>query len=910
VTGRDQIGPYRLLEKIGEGGMGEVWVAEQKEPVRRRVALKVIKRGMDSDQIVARFEAERQALAMMDHPAIAKVFDAGQTPNGRPYFVMEHVDGVAITEHCDRHKLSTRERLELFARVCEGVQHAHQKAVIHRDIKPSNVLVTVKDGKAEPKIIDFGVAKATAHRLTEKTIYTELGVLIGTPEYMSPEQAEMTGQDVDTRTDVYSLGVLLYELLTGALPFDSRELRAAGFDEIRRQIREVDPPKPSTRLGSLPGDRSTLAANNRRSETRTLTRQIRGDLDWITMRALEKDRTRRYGSASDLALDLGRYLRDEPVLAGPPSDIYRAKKFVKRNKVGVGVAALLAVVLVAFGLVTTMQSRRIAREAAKAEQVSEFLVELFEVSDPSEARGNAITAREVLAKGAERIEAELSDQPEVQARLMSTIGEVHAKLGLREQSRPLLERAVQRYTEALGSEHRATLQTRSLLGSLDRLLARLDDSQTQLETVLEIQQRRFGQEDPDTLDTRRRLAWVHHDRHDYELLEPIHRSILEARRRLLGEEHSDTLVSMSDLADAYKHECREQSPAELDPGCHDEARKLLLTVLDGRRRALGGDHPETLSTVADLVELDVFDKKFDQAEQRYVELLEARRAVYGERHPNTLDIMHNLVNVYQKSGQLEEAERLLSEVVAMRREVQGDRHPDTLQAIRYLAGLNTRMGRYEVAGSLLREVVPALRETLGPSHLQTRTALSTLAEWNAAQGRHADSAEAWRELAEGNRKAFGIGEAPTIYAMRQRAMSLERAGRKAEAETTFREALGISREHLGEGHFQSLETLTRLGNLLLDQGRLDDAKATYAECLESARPLPGARSAFAICAYLMAWTNAAQGKDGEPLDWLREAAEAGFDQQDPATNPAFAAFIGDPVFEGLAASIRTNASGN
>jgi len=348
----ERVGRYRILELLGEGGMGVVYLAEQTEPVRRKVALKIIKHGMDTKQVVARFEAERQALAMMDHPCVAKVFDAGSTEGGRPYFAMEYVQGVPITEHCDRQRLTTRERLELFQQVCEGVQHAHQNAIIHRDLKPSNVLVSYRDGKATPKIIDFGVAKAIEHKLTEKTLYTEMGVMIGTPEYMSPEQAEMTGQNVDTRTDVYSLGVMLYELLVGALPFESKELRQAGFDEIRRKIREDEPSKPSTRLSTLGGERSTESAKRRKTDPSTLRRQLSGDLDWITMRALEKDRARRYGSPQELAVDIGRYLTDQPVLASPPSTVYRARKFVRRYR-GRVIAAGVVFATLLVGMATT-----------------------------------------------------------------------------------------------------------------------------------------------------------------------------------------------------------------------------------------------------------------------------------------------------------------------------------------------------------------------------------------------------------------------------------------------------------------------------------------------------------------------------------------------------------------------------
>jgi serine/threonine protein kinase len=325
------IGPYKLMEQVGEGGMGLVFVAEQQHPVRRKVALKVLKPGMDTRQVVARFEAERQALALMDHPHIARVFDGGTTPAGRPYFVMELVKGLPITDYCDRNGLPVRERLRLFADVCQAVQHAHQKGVIHRDLKPSNVLVVSHDGTPVAKVIDFGIAKAVGQRLTEKTAYTQLAQLIGTPLYMSPEQAGQSGLDVDTRSDIYSLGVLLYELLTGTTPFDPERLRTAGYDEMRRIIREEEPPKPSTRISTL-GQAATTVSTSRKSDPKQLSRLIRGELDWVVMKALEKDRNRRYESASAFAADVQRYLNDEPVLACPPSAWYRLRKFARRNK--------------------------------------------------------------------------------------------------------------------------------------------------------------------------------------------------------------------------------------------------------------------------------------------------------------------------------------------------------------------------------------------------------------------------------------------------------------------------------------------------------------------------------------------------------------------------------------------------
>ena len=360
------IGRYKPLEEIGEGGMGVVYLAQQEQPVRRKVALKIIKLGMDTKEVIARFEAERQALAIMDHANIAKVFDAGTTELGRPYFVMEHIPGISITDYCDQQRLNAEERLRLFIPVCHAIHHAHQKGIIHRDVKPSNVLVTVQDGKPVPKVIDFGVAKATNQRLTEKTVFTEHGVLIGTPVYMSPEQADMAGLNVDTTTDVYSLGALLYELLAGAPPFDSMSLREAGFEAIQRMIREVEPPKPSTRFSGL-GDEGTTVAERRRTEPAALARKIRGELDWIIMRAMEKDRSRRYQSASEFAADIERYLHDEPVEAGPPTTTYRMRKFVRRNKTGVGLATAAVVIIVAFAVTMTVQADRIARERDRAQ---------------------------------------------------------------------------------------------------------------------------------------------------------------------------------------------------------------------------------------------------------------------------------------------------------------------------------------------------------------------------------------------------------------------------------------------------------------------------------------------------------------------------------------------------------------
>src|SRR6266571_3523916 len=428
----DRIGRYKLLQQIGEGGCGVVYMAEQEEPIRRRVALKIIKPGMDTKSVMARFEAERQALGLMDHPNIAKVFDAAATESGRPYFVMELVRGVKITDYCDLKSLTTEERLGLFVQVCRAVQHAHQKGVIHRDIKPSNILVTTtEEGSALPVVIDFGIAKATTNqRLTDRTLFTAFEMLIGTPAYMSPEQADISGVDVDTRTDVYSLGVLLYELLTGSPPFDGGVLMKTGLDEIRRVIRERDPARPSMRLITMAAADLTSTAQRRQSAPPALIRSVRGDLDWIVMKALAKDRRRRYETANGLALDVQRYLANEPISARPPSKLYKLQKAVLRNKLlfsGIGVIALLLVVSL---IVVSASLAKERRSRQKSQQVTKFLEEMLQGAGPSVALGeDTRMLRRILDQTAERVGKEMTDQPLVEAELRNIIGKLYDELG-------------------------------------------------------------------------------------------------------------------------------------------------------------------------------------------------------------------------------------------------------------------------------------------------------------------------------------------------------------------------------------------------------------------------------------------------------------------------------------------------
>ncbi len=729
------IGPYRLLQLLGEGGMGEVWLAEQKTPIHRTVALKLIKAGMDTKAVVARFESEQQALALMDHPSIARVFDAGSNADGHPYFVMEYVPGQPITEYCDKHRLPMKERLELFVQVCDGVQHAHQKAIIHRDLKPSNVLVAEQGNKAMPKIIDFGLAKATAQRLTDKTMFTELGVMMGTPEYMSPEQADQSEQNIDTRTDVYSLGVILYQLLVGVLPFDAKALRAAGMEALLRTIREQEPPKPSTRIRSM-GEASAASAEKRRLEPRTFARHLRGELDWITMKALEKDRTRRYGSPAELGADIGRHLHNEPVAAHPPSAGYLASKYIRRHRLGVAAAATGMLLLVGFAITQAVELRRITRERDRADRITAFMTNMFKVSDPSEARGNTVTAREILDKAAKEIDTGLSNDPQLQAKMMHTMAVTYDGLGLYSRAQPLLDRA------------------------------------------LEIQRQNLGPRNPDTLESMAELASVRASQGHYAESEKLIREILEIRRRVLGPEHPDTLNSMNDLAVAL-----------MDEGRYAEAEKLERETLDIQRRVLGPDDRYTLLSMSNLALALMDEGHYAESEKLNREILEIRRRVLGPEHPDTLKSMTNVAGTLVDEDRYAEAEKLERETLDIQRRVLGSEHPDTLREMSYLGFTLMGEGRFAEAEKLERETLDVQRRVLVPEHPDTLNSMSLLADTLMDEGDYADSEKLNREILEIRRRVLGPQHSGTLNSMNNLAVDLSHEKRYGEAEKLFRETI-------------------------------------------------------------------------------------------------------------------------
>jgi eukaryotic-like serine/threonine-protein kinase len=694
------IGSYRLFQKLGEGGMGEVWLAEQTKPIHRTVAVKLIKAGMDTNAVVARFESERQALALMDHDSIARVFEAGSTAEGRPYFVMEYVSGTPITAYCDKHRLALRERLQLFITVCEGVQHAHQKAIIHRDLKPSNILVALQDDKAVPKIIDFGLAKAMAQRLTERTMYTELGFMVGTPGYMSPEQANMTERNVDTRTDVYSLGVILYELLVGALPHSAEELRKAGFEGMLRKIRDEDPPRPSTKIRTL-GEESRALAVKRKEEPESLARHLRGDLDWITMKALEKDRARRYGSPSDLAADLARHLRDDPVLASPPSAAYRAKKFARRHRFGVSVSATAVVLLLGFAATMAIQARRIAKERDRAnleaktsQRVTEFMTNMFNVSTPSESRGNSITVREILDKASREMDSELSQDPVLKARMMDTVGNVYGSLGLFSESETLLKKAAEIRRSILGPEHPDTLFTMRHLAATLGDNGRAAEAEKINHQVLEAQRRVLGPRNPETIKTMANLAGNLHNLGRFAEAEQGSREALDLGRVVLGPENWITLQIASSLSYTLTSE-----------GKYAEAEKLERESLEIERRALGPDHPVVIGTMINLAATLAGENQWADATNISREALEISKRVHGPENASTLLLMNNVGACELEAGHYSEGAKQLGEALAIERRVLDPNHPTTALTKYNLARVAAIQGQRREALSLLRDAV-------------------------------------------------------------------------------------------------------------------------------------------------------------------------------------------------------------
>ena len=890
LAGRNrQVGPYRILDRIGEGGMGDVYLAEQQAPIRRRVALKIIKLGMDTRQVIARFESERQALALMDHPNIASVLDAGEH-EGRPYFVMEYVQGMPITEYCDRHRLSTDERLDLFSSVCQAIQHAHQKGIIHRDIKPSNVLVALQDGAAVPKIIDFGVAKATSQRLTEKTLYTQHGLMIGTPEYMSPEQAEFTGLDVDTRTDIYSLGVLLYELLTGVLPFDAQTLREAGFEEVRRIIRENNPEKPTTKLEKLEklGDTAASIARQRHTDLKSLSRQLRGDLEWITLKALEKDRGRRYPTASALAADLERHRNHDPVMAGPPSRAYRVGKFVRKHRLPVIAAASVVLTALAFGSVASwfgiraVQSEQAAVAArVEADAALDFLLtKLLRMADPLAQIGRLsldgpgpgagvaspdVSVLEVVEWAAGDVSDSFGDHPLVEATIREAIGGIFAGLG--------------RYADARG----------------------------QFLQALVIRERTQGTDNLETLATAVRLGVVIRRNPlpaDYFEAGTLARQVIEDLRTGPGYDNAIAPAAISLLVSVFGDSGYRNRDDEVQA-----AVSFLKELVDEMRVALGDDHPATAIAMSGMATLylNLSSPPFAEAEALLEPYVERQIDRLGDDHPVSLQSGVSLARVYVAQGRHQDTVRLLAPIVteaAIARALDGG--PETLQAqaalkdgIDMLGQAHRGLGNLELAAGYMRqsqELVAILdsgttaagssdvtrvratdftrrlnvaRATLplrmtegriGEAEEELRTLLDdfqvirvpsgqagTMAMLLAGQVRMLNimteqpqrSSRTWEEILRVFAEKFGPTDAAMVQLMISMADLFSQDGEHDRAIELFAAAIELRAAQMGQTNPMTDLVRTQLSRAydrryraLASEGRLDEARASAAQCAD------------------------------------------------------------------------------
>lgn len=795
--------------------MSVVYLAEQSKPVKRRVALKILKPGMDSKQIVARFDSERQALAVLDHPNIAKIFDGGIAESGLPYFAMERVKGVPITDYCDDQRLDNEERIRVFVDICSAVQHAHLKGVIHRDLKPSNILVGVVDGKPQPKIIDFGIAKATSATLTDLTLHTRIGQVIGTPQYMSPEQAGVTGLDVDTRTDIYSLGVVLYELLVGTVPLD---LRAIGDQAMRVAIREKDPPKPSTRITGL-GDAREEIAKARATSVDSLRRQLSGDLDWIVMRAIEKDRTRRYETVNAMAMECRRFLKHEPVLARPPSPGYLLRRFVRRNRLAVaaGSIAILAVIggaaAATFGYLRANEAEHLAlQEAETAKQVSEFLIDLFEVSDPSEARGNSITAREILDRGAVRIEDELQSQPAIQATMLDTMASVYYSLGLYEEAETLLLKAQALVTDLYAYEDPRRTKIERSLGELYYAVSRYEESETLLLSVLERDRATFGPVHGRVANVLGFIAALYNKMDRLDEAEQFATENLAVRTELYGDSsihyarglHSLARVERekgrySEALDHAKESLRilEELLPENHPsistalteiainlseqGLNEEQEYYVLRSLEIDEKVYGTEHDSFATSLENVGIFYAKQGKLEQAEPYFLRALETTEAALGPVHDSVGFRYYNLGFLYGDMQQYDKAEPYLRQSIDIWTEIFGDVHGSNAYAWNALAQNYRKLGNFESAQRAADRALAINEEIYGADHQNTAATVLTLARIAQDEGRYADALPLFERALASYEARFGLSGTRTVAVLREYAKLLESAGDESGA---------------------------------------------------------------------------------------------------------------------------------
>ena len=868
---------YKLIRILGEGGMGTVHLAEQTHPLVRQVALKVVKLGMDSAQVLARFNYERQSLAIMDHPAIARIFDAGIDESGRPFFAMEYVDGIPVTQYCDKHQLTIKDRLNLFLLICDGVQHAHRKGVIHRDIKPSNILVAELNGKPVPKVIDFGIAKAIQQPDGENTAFTQLGQFIGTPEYMSPEQADWVAGAIDTSTDVYSLGILLYELLSGTVPFDPQSLRQAGFTELIRIIREQEPPPMQLKL-------TPASATLRHTDPNSLRKHLSGDLSWIVAKAIEKLPSSRYSSVADFAADIERHLNDQPVLASPPSTFNRTRKFVRRNKLAVFAAVSVFVTLLA-GLAATAwqakianqqraqalaqqaiaeaqtkeaalqqsralsaerlalagqqaaerqtaialsEKRRADSEAAIARAVSDFLqkdlLAQADVRNQSATFDRDIKVRTALDRAALKLSNKFDKQPLIEASIRQTIASAYFNLSLLPESRTQINRADDLFLRHLGPAAPATLSALNQKCTTIYSQGKLPEAESALIDGLSLARRSLGASHPTTLALMQSLGDVYERQGKAKASEQIRLSTYELVSNKIGTNHPDTVEALDKLVSSYTTR-----------GALDLAYPLSEKAIAILTAKLGPEHPDTLRATTTYTIILARLGRSEEAERRNTRAVEICRRVFGLEGAITQVFMNSLANNYMELGRFAQAQALYAETLDLKTRTLGPSNPTTLITMMNLATSYVRQRKYPQAEELYIKTLDLRRKQLGPEHPSTLVTTSALAATYNRQSKFAQAETLFRQLIDVQRRVQGPAHPATLDSLRGLGKALLGLENYTAAQTLYTELLPLQIRGLGADHDTSLDVMSELAGLYLSQSAFTKAEPLLVQVLETSR---------------------------------------------------------------------------
>jgi len=723
-TAPDFVGPYRVLRTLGQGGFGTVYLCQQETPITRRIAVKVLRPGMDTRSILRRFEEERILLSKMDHPGIARVLDAGKTANGQPYIAMEYIEGVMVTTYCNNKQLKLHSRLAVFAQVCQAIQHAHQKGVIHRDIKPGNVLVTDVDGKASVKVIDFGVSKAFEDEESDDTI-TRTMQLVGTPQYMSPEQASTVSADIDTRTDVYSLGVMLYELTTGLPPFDPQRLKSASVGQLEQMIRDIDPQRPSSRVAKLDRTHSHRISTQQGTSIGHIVRDLKGEIDWIILKSMEKDRDRRYPTAYALYEDVNRVLRGDVVRARPPSKVYTVRKFVSRNRASTLVVGLTFLSLITLTGLSLRYAQRInhANEQIEStlntqEQVLAFTEQMLGGIDPAVARGqDTALFKMILESASEKVNEELSESAEVEVRVRILIGNLYRSIGMYNEAKEQFTHAAFIGDSQMGSAHWQSILARTGLGTVLVDLSEYEQAESIFEKALDDARASLGEKHPDTFIIQSDLAGVYNYLGKTQQAVEAGESLLITRTEVLGSDHNDTMNTRNSLALALK-----------GLGKFDRSKSLFEVVLAYQMEHLGEDHPITLKTRTNLALVYHELELYDQSVEMNTVILEQKIHVLGDQHPSVLVSMVNLAVSLEEAGQDLKSSTLLTDALEKSINTLGEEHQYSLIIRNNLAKNYYRNKDYEQAYEMARISSEGLSQSLGDQHPMTLQGKGNLAE--------------------------------------------------------------------------------------------------------------------------------------------------------------------------------------